>query len=66
MPMPRSSGATVQPGPATIAPRTATVPASGAPAPPVALAVDPLETTWVRWNADQDVAGGYGGAPPKP
>jgi ferric-dicitrate binding protein FerR (iron transport regulator) len=47
-------------------PQQLTVPASGAPAPPVALAVDPLETTWVRWNADQDVAGGYGGAPPKP
>jgi FecR-like protein len=42
------------------------VPASGVPAQPVALAVDPLETTWVRWNADQDLAGGYGGKNPKP
>ena len=47
-------------------PQQLVVPASGAPAQPIALAVDPLETTWVRWNADQDVAGGYGGAPPKP
>jgi hypothetical protein len=36
------------------------------PAPPIALAVDPLETTWVRWNAEQDLAGGYGGNTPKP
>ena len=47
-------------------PQQLVVPASGPPAQPIALAVDPLETTWVRWNADQDVAGGYGGAPPKP
>ena len=47
-------------------PQQLAVPASGTPGQPVALAVDPLETTWVRWNADQDVAGGYGGAPPKP
>jgi ferric-dicitrate binding protein FerR (iron transport regulator) len=47
-------------------PQQLLVPASGTPAQPTALAVDPLETTWVRWNADQDVAGGYGGAPPKP
>ena len=47
-------------------PQQLVVPASGAPAQPIALAVDPLETTWVRWNADQDVAGGSGGAPPKP
>jgi ferric-dicitrate binding protein FerR (iron transport regulator) len=47
-------------------PQQLLVPASGMPAQPVALAVDPLEATWVRWNADQDVAGGYGGAPPKP
>lgn len=37
------------------------VPASGAPGPPVHLVVDPVEATWVRWNADQDFAGGYGG-----
>jgi len=37
------------------------VPASGAPGAPVKLVVDPVEATWVRWNADQDFAGGYGG-----
>ena len=47
-------------------PQQLVVPASGVPAQPVALAVDPLETTWVRWNADQDLAGGYGGKPPQP
>jgi hypothetical protein len=47
-------------------PQQLIVPASGVPAQPVALAVDPLETTWVRWNADQDLAGGYGGKNPKP
>ena len=47
-------------------PQQLVVPASGTPAQPAALAIDPLETTWVRWNADQDVAGGYGGAPAKP
>ena len=47
-------------------PQQLVVPASGVPPQPVALAVDPLETTWVRWNADQDLAGGYGGKPPQP
>ncbi|HWN12459.1 MAG TPA: FecR family protein [Candidatus Dormibacteraeota bacterium] len=47
-------------------PQQLLVPASGVPAQPVALAVDPLETTWVRWNAEQDLAGGYGGNTPKP
>jgi hypothetical protein len=42
------------------------VPASGPPGQPVALTVDPLETTWVRWNTDQDLAGGYGGKTPPP
>ena len=37
------------------------VPASGSPGPPARLVVDPVEATWVRWNADQDFAGGYGG-----
>lgn len=37
------------------------VPASGVPGPPAKLVVDPVEATWVRWNADQDFAGGYGG-----
>lgn len=47
-------------------PQQLVVPASGVPAQPVALAVDPLETTWVRWNADQDLAGGYGGKTAQP
>jgi hypothetical protein len=47
-------------------PQQLLVPASGAPGPPAKLAVDPLETTWVRWNADQDFAGGYGGKKPEP
>ncbi|HET8531172.1 MAG TPA: FecR family protein [Methylomirabilota bacterium] len=47
-------------------PQQLLVPASGPPAQPVALTVDPLETTWVRWNADQDLAGGYGGKNPQP
>ncbi|HEU4438678.1 MAG TPA: FecR domain-containing protein [Methylomirabilota bacterium] len=42
------------------------VPASGAPGAPVKLVVDPVEATWVRWNADQDFAGGYGGQKPGP
>ena len=42
------------------------VPASGAPGPPVKLAIEPVEATWVRWNADQDFAGGYGGQKPAP
>lgn len=42
------------------------VPASGAPGPPTKLVVDPVEATWVRWNADQDLAGGYGGQKPAP
>jgi len=47
-------------------PQQLLVPTSGPPGPPVNLTVDPLETTWVRWNADQDFAGGYGGAKPQP
>jgi hypothetical protein len=42
-------------------PQELLVPASGPPAQPRALAVDQLETTWVKWNTDQDYAGGYGG-----
>jgi len=42
-------------------PQELLIPATGTPGAPVKLAVDPLETTWVKWNADQDVAGGYGG-----
>ena len=47
-------------------PQQLVVPASGVPAQPVGLAVDPLESTWVRWNADQDLAGGYGGQTAQP
>jgi len=47
-------------------PQQLLVPASGIPAQPVVLAVDPSEVTWVRWNAEQDLAGGYGGGPIKP
>ncbi len=42
-------------------PQEVLVPAAGMPGPPGKLTVDALEATWVRWNADQDVAGGYGG-----
>lgn len=48
------------------APQELRIPASGAPGAPVALTVDKLEATWVKWNADQDLAGGYGGAKPAP
>lgn len=47
-------------------PQELLIPASGMPGPPVALTVDKLEATWVKWNADQDLAGGYGGAKPAP
>ena len=47
-------------------PQALLIPASGTPGPPVALTVDKLEATWVKWNADQDLAGGYGGAKPAP
>jgi len=42
-------------------PQELLVPASGPPAQPRALTVDPVETTWVKWNTDQDNAGGFGG-----
>lgn len=42
------------------------VPASGTPGQPAKLTVDKLEETWIRWNVDQDVAGGYGGGKPAP
>lgn len=38
------------------------IPASGTPGVPGPLIVDKLEMTWVKWNVDQDFAGGYGGA----
>jgi ferric-dicitrate binding protein FerR (iron transport regulator) len=47
-------------------PQELLIPASGTPGPPAALTVDKLEATWVKWNADQDLAGGYGGAKPAP
>ena len=47
-------------------PQELLIPATGTPGAPVALAVDKLEATWVKWNADQDLAGGYGGAKPAP
>jgi hypothetical protein len=43
-------------------PQELLVPATGLPGTPVKLTVDKLEISWVKWNADQDVAGGYGGA----
>jgi hypothetical protein len=42
-------------------PQELKVPASGAPGPATKLTVDKLEATWIRWNTDQDFAGGYGG-----
>jgi FecR protein len=42
-------------------PQELLVPASGTPGQPRKLTVDKLEATWIRWNADQDFAGGYGG-----
>ncbi len=47
-------------------PQELLIPASGTPGAPVPLTVDKLEITWVKWNADQDLAGGYGGAKPAP
>lgn len=47
-------------------PQELLIPASGVPGAPVALTVDKLEATWVKWNADQDLAGGYGGTKPAP
>lgn len=42
-------------------PQELIVPASGAPGPVAKLTVDKVEATWIRWNTDQDFAGGYGG-----
>jgi hypothetical protein len=42
------------------------VPATGPPGPPGKVSVDKLEVTWVKWNTDQDAAGGYRGAQPAP
>lgn len=42
-------------------PQELLVSVSGTPGQPGKLTVDRLEATWIRWNADQDFAGGYGG-----
>ncbi len=47
-------------------PQELLVPAGGQPGQPTKLTVDKLEATWIRWNADQDFAGGYGGQKPEP
>jgi hypothetical protein len=47
-------------------PQELVVPASGTPGQPTALTVDKLEETWVRWNTDQDTAGGYGARKAQP
>ncbi|MGH7348821.1 MAG: FecR domain-containing protein [Candidatus Rokuibacteriota bacterium] len=47
-------------------PQELLIPPSGPPGAPAKLTVDKLETTWVRWNVDQDLAGGYGGKKPEP
>jgi hypothetical protein len=47
-------------------PQELRVPATGPPGAPATIAVDKLEATWVKWNADQDLAGGYGAPKPAP
>lgn len=47
-------------------PQELLIPKSGPPGAPGPLTIDQLEATWVKWNADQDVAGGYGGTKPAP
>jgi len=47
-------------------PQELLVSAAGQPGQPTKLTVDKLEATWIRWNADQDFAGGYGGQKPEP
>lgn len=47
-------------------PQQLRVPASGAPGAPASITVDQLEATWVKWNTDQDTAGGYGASKPAP
>jgi ferric-dicitrate binding protein FerR (iron transport regulator) len=47
-------------------PQQLLVPPAGMPDPPTKLTVDTLEVTWVKWNTDQDVAGGFGGVKPAP
>lgn len=47
-------------------PQELRVTAAGAPGTPVNVTVDQLEAAWVKWNADQDAAGGYGASKPAP
>lgn len=47
-------------------PQELAVPAAGPPGPVTKLTVDKLEATWIRWNTDQDFAGGYGGKKSEP
>ncbi|MGH7400441.1 MAG: FecR domain-containing protein [Candidatus Rokuibacteriota bacterium] len=47
-------------------PQELLIPPSGMPGAPGKLTVDQLEATWVRWNVDQDFAGGYGSKKPEP
>ena len=42
------------------------VPSGGAPADVRALIRDKPDAAWVKWNEEQDFAGGYGGKPPAP
>jgi FecR protein len=46
--------------------RDMTVSAAGAPAPIKKLEPDKLQSDWVKWNEEQDVAGGYGAKPAQP
>jgi ferric-dicitrate binding protein FerR (iron transport regulator) len=47
-------------------PQELLVPAAGTPGAPAKVTVDKLEAAWVKWNADQDAAGGYGASKPAP
>ena len=42
------------------------VPSTGLPGPTHTIVPDKAYADWVKWNEDQDLAGGYGSpAPPK-
>jgi hypothetical protein len=41
------------------------VPPTGAPKPAVKLKRDKRDLDWLKWNEDQDLAGGYGGRRPE-
>jgi hypothetical protein len=36
----------------------------GTPGPAQSLTRDKIDESWIKWNEDQDLAGGYGGKPP--